>query len=81
MNPTPLLRFVTRRVIAGHEPEMDPTYKDVRILQQWWSKHLPYGIVGESNVLYDARVAYQQNMGEWRDVPLETEGHNQDSQP
>ena len=72
MRPTPHLRFVERRISVT----MD-TSRDMRILQQWWSKHLPYGIVGESNVLYDARVAYQQNMGEWRDVPLETEGHNQ----
>lgn len=59
--PTLKLRFVERQYFRGTTLE-----KTVRVLQQWWETEI-YVSDGTH------RLTLPQTVGEWRDVPLETE--------
>ena len=58
MTPTPKLRFVSRTTVIGNSHTVSE-----RILQQWWVKE----------VLNTNGEAFETDVGEWRDVPLEEE--------
>ena len=63
MNPTPRLRFVQRKEEDWPIDCQYPTYRNVKVLQQWW-----VDITGD----WITATEFKPH-GEWRDVTLETE--------
>ena len=72
MQPTNKLRFVEREIAIHHADCLYASLKTVRVLQQWWEdKTRVLAIYIQDK---DGNPLPAPCVGEWRDVPLETEG-------